>query len=176
MPSDSDRILQASKIDSFQPTDQQKRLKSGFWARAAQSGTYIPPDPDIASMVSFGASESISQWWDDLTFRGWFLDRDEFLKKAEHLAGLALEQLQETLTAPKSEVDHKTRLAAIRMALEVSGKIVKGQTTKDSTGEDAIDKMDQNQLQEFIRRKMRILPTYTEPLQIIEAKPLTNNN
>lgn len=153
------KALEAGIDQLFKPTDAHKKAKSAFWYAVAQGS--VPQDnlePDLSIALKFANDSRIRQYWDLPGFIDWFYNREDFRRNAEYLGALALDQLEPMLSSVT--VDSKTRLAAIKLALEVSGKLQKAES---EPVDEQISKLTKEQLREFINKRAGLLTTDTQP-------------
>lgn len=156
------RFLENSLQDSvFQPTPDQRKAKSSFWAvfGTDPEGT-LGPAENLVTALRFGGDKRIRQWWDTPGFQDWFFNRDEFRQRVEYLANLALDNLEEILTA--RNVTSTDKLNAIKILMQVGRKLPTGQAQADSGAlPDAISRMTRSQLEAYIQSSLRLLPAVT---------------
>ncbi len=151
------RLLEATRdVVMFQPDPNQRRAKSNYWTHFAGSGTEVAPAPNLATALQFGADRRISAWWDLPGFQDWFLNRDEFRQRLEYLSAVGLDALESILTGRMSSDSDK--LNAIKLIMAVSKP---GQPDSEQMADAAIGKMTRQQLQEYISRNMKLVPSPT---------------
>lgn len=152
------RLLSGTRdLSIFQPDDAQRRAKSNFWTYfATEEGVTLPPTPDLALALRFGADSRITRWWILPGFQDWFLNREEFKQRMEYLSNLCLDQLETILTTTSSA--NSDKLNAIKLIMQVARKTPTS-SDPDTTkyADDKIGKMGRVELEEFIRRNIRIV-------------------
>jgi hypothetical protein len=92
----------------------------------------------------------LPRWWSMYGFREWFLNEDEFKQRLEYIAHLALDTLEQILTDP--DANHSARVNAAKLAFEAASKMPQ-KWQKMGYLDDQIQKMDQSQLEQFIRQR-----------------------
>lgn len=145
---------------TYEPTDEQQRVKSQFWGRLTQDpSTPIPPTPNLALALRLGGNRGIENWWKQPGFPEWFWNKQEFEQKLDYVAMVALQELETTLRT--RSIDQEKKIPAIRIALELSGKL------RAATQAEPVDKkiaqMDRKQLEDYINNK------------VTKLRPIENN-
>lgn len=153
-----DKILNRVRdVVSFQPTDAQKRARSNFWAEAELLGIDPQAEVQLSVALKYGGDRRISTWWEDDQFRDWFLNGKEFKQRADFLAHVALDELEGIIRDRAGNT--AARVAAIKTALEISGKSGKNAAQSQNMLDEKVSQMTQEELEKFIQSKLNVLPT-----------------
>lgn len=159
--------------NSFQPTDAHRRAKSAFWAHYFSTGSLPPTDINLATAAELsGFSTELQEWWPIEGFQEWFSNGEEFRQRVEYLSNAALDVLQEILYDRAARTSDK--LQAAKMALEIAAKFPKS-TPKEQFADEAIGEMTAKELEEFISRKLKVLPLPQQKTVDIQAEPADNS-
>lgn len=152
-------LSQTRDLSIFQPDNDQRRAKSNFWTYfASEEGVPLPPTPDLALALRFGADSRITKWWPLPGFQDWFLNRDEFRQRMEYLSNLCLDQLETIVTTNSSA--NSDKLNAIKLIMQVARKTPSpGDSAAEKFADDKIGKMGRPELEEFIRRNIKLVDT-----------------
>lgn len=143
------------------PTDAQRQAKSRFWATFSD-GTIAPPSPiDSASARRYSGDHRVTQWWSLPGFEDWFTNSEEFRDRVEFLGHLALDNVETILRNPEANVTAK--INAIRILFEIGGKFPGKGAGAEKYVDEKIAEMDRKQLEEFITKQVRRLPTAARP-------------
>lgn len=137
----------------FQAEPAHRRAKSNFWTHFTGSNGSVAPPEDLATALRYGADRRISTWWSLPGFQDWFLNRDEFRQRLEFLSHLSLDVLEEILVSKQSSSNDK--LQALKLILAAQPK----ETTEAEVADAVIAKMTKQQLQEYISRNIKLLPS-----------------
>ena len=151
-----EKVLTSEKTE-FQPTESMKRAKSRLWAAFDGEGAPTPsPVPSLTQATQFGTIDK--KWWDEPGFQKWLWNRNEFSEKMEYIGLLALEELENTLKSKL--VTSAQKIPAIKLALEVSGKLNKKDSDSDSLPT-KIAGMTKEELEAFILARSGLLKNNT---------------
>lgn len=142
----------------FKPTPEQRRAKSTFWSYFSEDDAPIPEFISDAMASKFGADRRISQWWGSTDFVAWFTNKDEFRQRLEFLSQLALDAAEEILSSPTVPPQAKVNMA--KLVIEAANKMPNKYAKDDQNFLDSrIAKMDKKQLEEFISKNIKLLPS-----------------
>lgn len=142
-------------VVSFKPTESQRRARSNFWTAVEIEGLEFSSTADVTlpAALKYGQDRRLTGWWDDQQFRDWFSNGAEFKQRADLLSHLAMDELEELIrdrSAPAS-----SRVQAIKMAMEISGKLGKAvQTPAGGMLDERVSTMDRTELEKFIQSKL----------------------
>lgn len=156
----ANRIDRARDVSVFRPDNAQKAARSRFWTHYIVTDTPTPQEVDLALATRLCGDSRISTWWDLPSFQDWFQNKEEFIQKVDYLAHEALDELGMILHNP--EANGNTKMAAIRTALELSGKLGSGKSAVKSDDSDPINNMNKEQLEKYISQRLSILPQKDE--------------
>ncbi len=131
----------------YLPTPAQRRIKAKYWKRAAEA-TFTDQGPTLPEILRVVKDKRIPIWWQEEGFKAWFRNEEEFKERMEYIANLALDTVEEILTNP--EARESARMAAAKLAIEVAGKMPKGDVTQFADAK--INQMDAGQLRDFIQQ------------------------
>lgn len=148
-----ERVLANRAEKPFTPTNDMKRAKSQFWTTFSGGAISPPIQPDLVIAAQYAGDSRIRTWWNTEGFSQWFWNQNEFEERLDYLAQIALDQLEYLVSSGKTS--DSARIAAIKMILEASKKI--GQPTASEFADDRINKMDQGQLEEYIKSRSKLL-------------------
>lgn len=158
--SDISRVLvkmeQVKDINVFSPAVEHRRAKSTFWSYFATSDELPPEDISLSIALKYSADRRVSQWWDLPGFQDWFSNKDEFRQRMEYLSNLALDRLEAILVDSKGQA--ASQVAAAKLIMEVSRKMP-SKASEEQFVDEKIHLMDKKQLEEYISRGMRLLPS-----------------
>lgn len=145
---------------TYLPTPEQRKSKAAFWARFSENPICEPEEITAALAVGLIRDGRVSRWWSQDGFAAWFRNRDEFRQRMEYLSQLALDSLEHVLADPKAQPGAKVNAA--KLIMEVSRKMPSKQTVEAYLDE-KVAQMNKAQLEEYIQRSMRLLPTPGTP-------------
>lgn len=132
-------------VRSYRPSDDQRAARSTFWRSYEGDG---PVDVELA--LEHCGDSQVASWWPEKGFQDWFLNKDSFGQRAELIAEKALSKLEYILD---TEADTDKLLRAARMAMELAKKFpAKAVDTPDKFLDDAITKMNKEQLRAYLQR------------------------
>jgi hypothetical protein len=145
------RVLAEKITESiFQPTKAQREAKAAFWAVRGE-----PAYGDVLEIVTMGDAMRITgdnrlkTWWGQTGFVEWFSNSKSFHQRAEYLADLAMDTIEEILLNP--DTNPNARINAAKIMMEVANKLPKNQPAPRVLDK-AIDQMDMEQLRAFIAK------------------------
>lgn len=152
----SPEILEIATSElTYLPTPEQRKAKSAFWARFNENPICDPSQISLSIALRFAGDNRISRWWPQTGFREWFQNSDEFRQRLEYLANLALDSIEHILADPRAQASAK--VTAAKLVMEVARKMPpKHQAEKYA--DEKIGEMDRKQLEEFISRRISLLP------------------
>lgn len=159
-------VTDTADLVIFQPDASQRRAKGNFWSYFTDSDAPLPQDITLALALKFGADRRIGAWWDSREFRDWFCNKDEFRQRLEYLTHLALDSAEEILIS--KTVSAQAKVAMAKLIIEAANKMPKGRAD-DKFLDERVAQMDRKQLEEFIRKSVRILPSADKSLTITEG-------
>jgi hypothetical protein len=137
--------------NDFQPTPAQRRAKAAYWSTYFQSGNLPPTQVTPAHAARVSGYSEVQKWWASQEFQDWFLNGEEFKQQVEYTSALALDFIQATIQDPLARP--ADRLAASKLALEVSNKFPKGKQS-ESDSQDPLSSMSRQELEQFIANKL----------------------
>lgn len=140
---------------TYLPSPEQRKAKSGFWARFHENPLCDAQDITLAMALKVGGDGRVSRWWSEPGFRDWFRNADEFRQRLEYLVNLSLDTLEHVLVDPKAQGSAKVNAA--KLLMEVARKMPPKGTTERYLDE-KIAEMDRKQLEEYISKKTKLLP------------------
>lgn len=150
LPPNTERVAQVVDDLLFCPSPDQRQVKAAFWAKYQQA-PLLDIDKITAAFVQKLIPDSrLPRWWSMYGFKEWFLNEDEFRQRLEYIAHLGLDALEAILTDP--DANHNARVNAAKLAFEAASKMPQ-KYQKSLYLDDHIQKMDQAQLEQFIRQK-----------------------
>lgn len=146
-----------SEALTFRPSRDQQIARSAFWSTFSSGDIEVPETVDLAVAIKWGLDKRISEWWTNPAFIDWFQNRHEFHQRTEHLALSSLLHLENIIS--DSDANPSARVAAIKLAMELSGKLASKKTDAEFTDK-KINEMTPQQLEAFIRAKtISLVPT-----------------
>lgn len=124
-------------------------MKARFWAKFEPSPFADSSNISLRTAEQVTDCASMKKWWDDPGFKEWFSNKDDTREKLEYLFMLALDTAENILRDDKAQASAKVNM--IKAIGELANKYPSKQVEKYR--DDDINKMDENQLQEFLKRK-----------------------
>lgn len=154
---------------TYLPSPEQRKAKSAFWARFNDNPICEPSEISLAIALRFVADSRLSKWWGQEGFRAWFSNQDEFRQRMEYLSNLALDRLEGIIADPKANAS--AQVNAIKLIMEVTRKMPP-KFSKEIYVDEKIGQMDRKQLEEYIRKNVRLVEA---PPESSEENPLTDS-
>lgn len=134
----------------YNPSEEQRKLKSAFWLRFNDAPYCDPRSITLAVAQKLVPDKRLDRWWSINGFREWFSNAEEWRERAENLAHLALNAIEQVLRSDDPKAVN-AKVNAAKLVLEATSKMPhKG--IKEVYVDDKIGKMNRNQLEEYIRR------------------------
>lgn len=161
-PPQTEKVTQILDDLIFAPTADQRAVKAAFWAKYANAPLLSVEKITAAYVSKLVPDSRLARWWSLYGFKEWFLNEDEFRQRIEYIAHLGLDALEAILTDPDS--NHSARVNAAKLALEAANKMPQ-KWQKTVYLDDSIQKMDQAQLEQFIRQRSMGLLETSQPEQ-----------
>lgn len=158
LPPQTERLQQVVDDLVFLPTLDQRRIKAAFWAKYANAPQVDVSKVTAAHVQRFIEDSRIPRWWSMYGFREWFLNEDEFRQRSEYLAHLAQDTLEQIMLDP--DANHNAKVNAAKLAIEVANRMPQ-KWQKITYLDDSIQKMDQAQLEQFIKQKSITAGSFT---------------
>jgi hypothetical protein len=146
--------VESVEVLVYQPTDEEMQTKSAFWAKA-QGNPMVDPDNIPVSTVKLILNDTrVERWWKKPGFKDWFLNKEEWKQKLEYAINVGLDAMLDLLRDPQAQGSAKVRAFEIlaRLANREPAK-VKEVKMLDA----AVAEMDQKQLDEFIKKNLKLL-------------------
>lgn len=129
----------------FKPNEAQRQAKSTFWLCYEGDG---PVDTELA--LQYSGDSRVASWWSERGFQEWFIHRKELDQTIESASFEAVDTIRQIM---RTSDDAKVRLAAARAMLELGKKFpAKAVDTPDKFLDDAITKMNKEQLRAYLQR------------------------
>lgn len=134
----------------FNPTDTMRKCKSAFWVIKGDSqfGDVIS-QVSLAEALRVTGENKLKNWWSQPGFVEWFLNNQSFRQRAEYLADLAMDTVEQILSDPESNPN--ARINAAKLIMEVAQKLPK-QQAQVKLADQFINNMDIKQLTEYINK------------------------
>lgn len=174
LPPQTERITQIMDDLIFIPNIEQRKIKAAFWAKYSNA-----PQVDVSKITPQIVQKMVEdtrvvKWWCMYGFREWFLNEDEFRQRSEYLAHLAQDTLEQIMLDP--DANHNAKVNAAKLAIEVANRMPQ-KWQKTVYLDDSIQKMDQAQLEQFIRQKSLVVPEEKiyESSTIEESSPVASD-
>lgn len=151
-PASSADQKEAHVVDSiiYRPTYEQVQIKTAFWHKFSTSPTVDLSAITLSTVQKFVSEPRLDRWWHVYGFKEWFLNEDEFAQRATSLAHMALDSLEDILSNP--DANPSARVNAAKLAMEIANKMPQ-KWQKTLYLDDQIQKMDQSQLESYLRQK-----------------------
>lgn len=147
----SDILPAAAEQILFQPSPLQQTLKAQFWARF-QPGPFDDKQnitlPTIQEVVT---DPRIRKYWALPGFKEWFSNQDENRERLEYLWMVGLDTAEGILRDPAAQPNAKVQL--LKLLAEVTGRLTKGGKTEDRFSDDAVNKMSETELKDWLKKK-----------------------
>lgn len=139
----------------FVPDTTQMQVKAAFWAKHADNPLAPTHDITLAAALDVTGDTRLSRWWGIPGFSAWFTNKDEFRQKAEYVANLALQTIEEILL--DREAQPNARIKAAQIAIETANKMPT-KYAKEKFIDAKIQEMSRKELDAFIKEAMKELP------------------
>lgn len=144
----------------FRPTYEQVQVKAAFWAKFSENPLVDSQNIDLPTAQKFVNDPRLEKWWTHYGFKEWFLNEEEFVQRLQAIAFLALGTLEEVLSNP--DANPSARVNAAKLAFEAANKMPQKWQKGPQYLDTDIQKMDQAQLENFLRQKSLISDKSTE--------------
>lgn len=138
---------------TYLPSVPQRKLKSAFWSRFNENPLCDPSQISLSIALRFVPDGRLEKWWQQVGFREWFCNHNEFRDRLEYLSHKILDSLEYVLDDPKAQASAKVNAA--KLILEASRKMP-SRTQKETMIDERVAQMDKKQLQEFIERQVQL--------------------
>lgn len=141
-----------SDLDSglYSPNLREEKLKAKFWQKF-KPGPFGSVDNITATDIKkVTGSTVVDSSWKKPGFREWFLNQDEEREQIRFLFNKSLKVAEGMLVDP--EVNANARVNIIKMLAEMTGYLTKNKP-EEKFSDESINKMNQDQLEEFLRQK-----------------------
>lgn len=136
----------------FIPSKEQRQLKAAFWSSQMENPLIDPEEELSLEAVKRGCRDRrLNSWWKNKGFRDWFQNREEFRQRVEYVAQLALDTIEEVLM--DRDANPSARVNAAKLAIEVANKLPPRKIEKASYLDEEVNRMDEKELTEFIKRR-----------------------
>lgn len=155
LPTQTERITQVVDDLIFLPSPDQRQAKAAFWAKYSQAPQVEVSKITVGHIQKIIPETRLPRWWGMYGFKEWFLNEDEFRQRSEYLAHLAQDTLEQIMLDP--DANHNAKVNAAKLAIEVANKMPQ-RWQKVAYLDDSIQKMDQAQLEQYIRQKSLLTP------------------
>lgn len=180
-PSPTEVISEANQAISelvFEPTDAQRRLKVRFWAAMNDVPNIDKPSIGPDFIKKYTGTSPIVRWWQDQSFKEWFLNVDEQRQKLEYLFDLALDAARDIITNddPKAQ---SARVQMIKSIAELANKMPQRNLQQKSGIAGALETMDKAELAMFLEKngvKLEINASKNQPLKIKDSQTVDIDN
>jgi hypothetical protein len=118
------------------------------------------PNDDISMTQAhlLTKDDRICEWWKDEEFVKWFKNQHEFVNRLEYLCGLGLDTAEDILQSDDPKAVN-AKVALIKALMEAGGKVAAKQKEVKLLDE-AIHKMDKNQLEAYLKKMKLLNPVY----------------
>lgn len=166
-------LTAASQEVVFSPTPDMRRAKAAFWAslEGTPAGD-LAESMTLAAAASMGADKKLSRWWSIPGFSDWWQNKEEFKQRLEYLAQLALDSLEAVLLDPDSNAT--ARVNSAKLVLEAANKMPKKQA--EDTVDQRLAGMSRNELEEYVRTRMKYLTPAPEADTVDSAVGVTTSD
>lgn len=149
---------------TYIPSPEQRRLKQAFWTRFNDNPVCDPQDISRAVVDSVAPDYRLGRWWPQPGFKEWFCNREEFREEVDALVFLALDRMKRILISEDPKMAG-AQVSAAKLLMDV-GRKMPPKIAAEKFLDEKIHQMDKKQLEEYIARSMKLLPTPKEPLTI----------
>ena len=150
---------------SYTPTEQQAKAKAAFWAVAADNPALAETTGTNIARIT-GVSK-FPQWWSDPSFRAWFLNKEEFIQKAEYAAMVALDTL--IMIMKDDTCGDAARVNASKAAIEVANKLPQ-RTQRERWHDEDVGNMTPQQLEAYLASRGVSIDIHEPPIQVTPSK------
>jgi hypothetical protein len=152
------KLLEISESLDFVPSEAMGRTKAKLMALIADNPVFNIQDMSLDTAVAFTKERRLRQWWKQDGFQEWFKSSSEFKAEVEDLVMLSLKRLRSILNSDNEKMA-SAQLGAAKLLFEAANKMPK---VAPKDGKDALDKMDSEEMEAFIKRmgyvKIEALP------------------
>lgn len=139
----------------FHPTDAMREAKSAFWA--VMNDEVLPPHEITLALVKDTIqSTRIATWWNKPGFQAWFLNKEEYKQRLEYLMNIGMDALERVLRTSESDT---AIVSAMKLIIAANDKMPKAGSANAKTGNDLVDNMTDQQVDDYIRRQMKAMGT-----------------
>lgn len=162
------KAIESAVESLFKPTHDHRKAKSAFWHAVGEG--LVPshgPDTELLIAAKYANDSRIQQWWDLPGFIDWFLNREDFRQQAAYVGELSLSELEKILRSEWS----KEKLPAIKLGLEVAGKLQKADS---EPADNQIANMTKKQLEDYISKRQGLVARPEPPVVTAESDDDTN--
>lgn len=149
-------ILEIVEDITFLPSPEQRKAKAAFWASYSENPLVGLDVLTVSDAVTLSRDRRVRSWWSLPSFREWFLNQDEFRQRLEYLANLALDTAESILLDTKAHPSARANM--VKLVIEAAGRMP-NKFAKEKYIDERIGSMDRKQLEEYIRRASRYIPS-----------------
>jgi len=128
-----DVIMKRVEDLGFDPTPNQRKVKSAFWARYRDDPVIQPELMTVAEIQQLIHAPSMEKWWADKSFRSWFLNADEWRHQLEFIMDEWIARAATLLTS--GVLSDKDFLQFGKLMADISGRASGGAAQKQITKE-----------------------------------------
>lgn len=141
---------------TYLPNPEQRKVKEAFWLRFNENPTCEPTHISQSIVEGITGDSRVSRWWSQPGFKEWLRNQEEFRERAATLAHLALDTIHSILINETAQPS--ARVNAAKLAMEIARKMPQKQT-EAKYADEKITEMDKKQLEAYISKNMKILPS-----------------
>lgn len=109
----------------MRPTKPQAMAKSRFWSSVQGNPLLSPESLPAAKVAQLAGNQQVREWFIDLEFRDWFLNKDATRQLLESAVEPTIKRLLSiiecTEVGPKGEVTAASQVNAAKLILEFAG-------------------------------------------------------
>ena len=150
MSNELGNIVNMLESMDFVPSEVMMRAKARLLAAISDNPVYSLEDMSLDVAIEFTKERKLRQWWKQDGFQDWFKNKHEFRAEVEDLLNLGLKRMRTILNSESDKLAN-AQVSVVKMLMEAGNKMPKQKET--SRGFDSnIDKMNSEQLEEFLKR------------------------
>lgn len=148
----------ARDLTIFTPAPEHRQAKATFW-QYWSNAEVPPPAPETVTVslaMRHAGDRRVEKWWALPGFVDWFTNAEEFKQRVEFLAQLALDNIEDILRDRQANATAK--INAVKLIMEIGNKLP-SRKAEEKYADEKIAEMDRKQLEQFIEKSIRRLPT-----------------
>ena len=164
--SDAQKAFETMAADVvFHPTEDQRQVKSAFWATFEDRGGVADHEVTQAAVLQATNDTRVSQWWNLHGFQDWFLNKEEYKQRLDYLMHIGMDALERVLKFSESDT---AIVSAMKLIIAANDKMPS--STKVVYADSFIQDLDERGLDEYLRKHKNVLQAAPEEKPTNEAE------